>query len=921
MGRTLVSGAEDKTVKLWRLADGTLERTLRLPQGGGNLGKVYAVAISPDGSEVAAGGWTGSADGSNNTIYIFDRTTGAVKHRIGGLPCVINHLAYDAPDGDRLVATLAGANGIRLYETNDYIEISRDSDYDNNSLWADFSVDGRLVVSSDDGRLRLYGPAGDRVKIVEAPGGQYPYGVAFSPDGSRIAVGYDDSTRVEVLDAYNLERLYVVDSLDPDNGNLGRVAWSVDGKTLLAGGTYAEGDWTPVRRWSDAGHGSYDEYYVTTNTVMGLCSLADGRLAVGAGNGLLVIDPPGDVLWSQPNAMVDFRALLHDDGIRLSPTADAVAFGFEYWGKRPALFSLREATLTPEPQDLEHLSLPDEGPRDGVVVTDWEDTYQPKINDQPIVLGEFEQSRALAIAPDGDCLVLGADYGLRAFALKKSWFRDKPIELWRQDAPGVVWAVNISGDGRYVVAGYGDGTLRWHRLEDGEEVLAFYPHPDGRRWVLWTPGGYYQASAGGEDLIGWHVNRHGDLKTPDFFGVSRFRDRFYRPDVIARVLETGDPDEALRLADAERGTETQTRSVAESLPPTITILSPVPGTTMDSQRLVLLYKTTSQDSPVTKIEARSDGRPAEVLEDHQPSVSDEGLEIVGQITLVIPPQDGVVELIAHNAHGASEPATFMVNWGGAADFYKPSLYVLAVGVSAYPSDKLKLKYAAHDAEAFADVLATQQGGLYKEVQTRLLADEKATRDDIREGLNWLRRNVGQRDVAVVFLSGHGINEDGSYYFICVDADPLDPMFSALGDDDIRKFLGKVTGKTVLLLDTCYSGSLQPGKGGMDSLPDIDKFANELADAESGVVVYSSSTGKEKSLEDEQWGHGAFTYALLEAVRDGKADFTDNGHVTVDELGVYLDDCVKRLTNGRQHPTVTKPQAVRNYAMFRVQKAE
>lgn len=84
-----------------------------------------------------------------------------------------------------------------------------------------------------------------------------------------------------------------------------------------------------------------------------------------------------------------------------------------------------------------------------------------------------------------------------------------------------------------------------------------------------------------------------------------------------------------------------------------------------------------------------------------------------------------------------------------------------------------------------------------------------------------------------------------------------------------------------------------------------------------MVVYSSSTGKEISREDKKWGHGAFSYALLEAVCDGKADFTGNGHVTIDELAVYLDDCVKRITNGRQHPTVTKPQAVRNYAMFRV----
>ena len=53
-----MTGSDDKTVRVWSLADGTLVRTIRLPAGPGNVGKVYAVAISPDGALIAAGGWT-----------------------------------------------------------------------------------------------------------------------------------------------------------------------------------------------------------------------------------------------------------------------------------------------------------------------------------------------------------------------------------------------------------------------------------------------------------------------------------------------------------------------------------------------------------------------------------------------------------------------------------------------------------------------------------------------------------------------------------------------------------------------------------------------------------------------------------------------------------------------------------------------
>ncbi len=40
--------------------------------------------------------------------------------------------------------------------------------------------------------------------------------------------------------------------------------------------------------------------------------------------------------------------------------------------------------------------------------------------------------------------------------------------------------------------------------------------------------------------------------TPEWYTASRFRDRFYRADVIDLVLETLDVDEALARADAAR---------------------------------------------------------------------------------------------------------------------------------------------------------------------------------------------------------------------------------------------------------------------------------------------------------------------------------------------------------------------------------
>jgi WD40 repeat protein len=103
--RFAVTASHDKTVRIWSLPDGRMMRVLRLPIDQGDIGKAYAVAISPDGTTVAVGGWTGTL--GHHNIFLFDRASGELKQRLSDLPNVVPHLAY-SPDGRRLAASLGG---------------------------------------------------------------------------------------------------------------------------------------------------------------------------------------------------------------------------------------------------------------------------------------------------------------------------------------------------------------------------------------------------------------------------------------------------------------------------------------------------------------------------------------------------------------------------------------------------------------------------------------------------------------------------------------------------------------------------------------------------------------------------------------------------------------------------------------------
>jgi WD40 repeat protein len=792
-GRIAVTGASDKTLRVWSLTDGKLLQTIRVPAGPENIGNIYAVAVHPDGNLVAAGGWTQWTNSEpEDSIYLFEALTGKMAARIAGLPNTTHSLAF-SPDGHYLAAGLS-RRGLRVYDRDrQWSEVFRDTDYGDRILGVTFSADGQLATTSYDGKVRLYDRA---FRLVVPPkqvtGGREPFRIAFSPDGVSLAVGYNDAPTVDLFNGRSLTLLPGPDVEGLTGGDLSFVAWSKDGGTLYAGGGYWDGNRRPVLAWANAGNGARRALPATRTPVAGLAALPDGRLFVATQDPFVeLLEPDERPRWMHSPPKANFRG--QHDVLAVSTDGSIVDFGFEYQGKSPFRFDLRALKLSGDPP-ADQRTIP--AKQAGLDVRRWRRRLSPTLDGKPIALEPNEGSLSLAIKPDSSRFVLGTYWYLRAFDANGRL-------IWRRAAPTSVWAVNISGDGRLVIAGYGDGTIRWHRMNDGRELLALYVLADRQNWVAWTPEGFYGATAGAFSVLQWQVNRGLDAAadTVPVNAIPRLR----RPDALALVLQELETARALGIAD---------------------------------------LKAARQDVQIVTRSSKAPGA---------------------------------------------------------------RLHVLAIGISDY-GDKarnLRLNFAARDAQDVANALLnTQEGGLYAEVKPIFLHDGDADKHGIADALAAMDRNMTSsagQDLAVVMFSGHGAMIDNQFYLVPygVDSSTMAHLKAdAIPATEFKSEIEKLAqhGRVLVLLDACRSAGLMGG-------PSISLPAAEVLKAvmnASNVTVLTSSAADKVSHEDEKWGHGAFTKALLDALSaSDDVDTNHDGVISMSELTAYVGKHLTELTGGDQ----------------------
>ena len=182
-GKTL-AGSDANIVKLWDVATGKNIAILEGHTGGFNMGRVEALAFSPDGTTLASG----SRDNTVRLWNIATRTTIAILEHTG----FVESIAF-SPDGT-ILAYGSRNRTVKLWDVAARENIA--------TLWHNteilsvaFSPDGTTLASgSADGPVLLWDVA-TREHIATLDGHtEWVWSVAFSPDGTTIASGSSDGT-------------------------------------------------------------------------------------------------------------------------------------------------------------------------------------------------------------------------------------------------------------------------------------------------------------------------------------------------------------------------------------------------------------------------------------------------------------------------------------------------------------------------------------------------------------------------------------------------------------------------------------------------------------------------------------------------------------------------------------------------------
>jgi WD40 repeat protein len=930
-GKRVVSAGDDKVIRVWDWQAGKTIRTIRGQVAPGDEGKIFAMALSPDGRWLAAGGWLPGSREESDAIRLYDFATGKLAALLKGHTGVVNSLAF-SPDSKQLASGggLGDVSAI-IWDVEGRKPLHRLRGHTAEIYALAFTPDGqRVVTGSYDGTLRLWRVA-DGGSIAELKGHTNKIeAIAVRSSDGMIASGdfageirLWDSNAGRYLRTFGNNRTWVGALVFSHNGQRllstcshghpcqDRV-WDVATGSELATHQIDEGivlaaAISPIGQFAATGGGNNNEIH--------LWELATGAPAKGPKGKPLVLAGTGAPGWavgfSADGHRIAWSSVAHGGGNQLSR--------LEYQLQLPA----GDRPLgNPEPIDQ---AAAKDFVRARATFGDFKLSHRKggnfgfdailDLNQGDRVIASIERDstdgydhRAYTFTPDGQSIISGGEVGvLTAYDLKGHRLGDFVGH------EGVIWALTPSPDGRLLVSGSHDQTVRLWNLKTRELIVTLFNGADGE-WVMWTPQGYYTGSPGADKIVGWQINK-GQDQVPDYVGADQLRDHLNRPDIVERAIILASAEAAVHEA---QGTTFKLADLLARPVPRFKIISPLADEVQRGGRAVVKIAIEATPDPIKAIRVQVNGRE---IGDVTPDIGSGGFG-AGERMLVVPLARGKneVRITLTNAIGEKAEALTLNHEGEGALDKRGTLYILAIGVDKYPGlgntcgvlgDKsCNLTVSGADARALVAAVEKRLGPAHNKIVKRLLINGAGGKDDptaanILDAIDTLKQ-AEETDTVLLFIAGHGINEGSNYRFLATNAEWTGDALrgsTVVPWQILQEAVEAAKGRRILFIDTCHSGNA---------------YNQRLGNAayHANIIAYTAARFDQMAREDDKLGHGLFTYAMVEGL-EGKGGIAQRREITTKSLADYVIKRVEELAKGQkasQEPQYFKGRDAEDYVL-------